>query len=333
MLIYAGIDEAGYGPLLGPLVVGCAMFAFPDHDPETGAPKMWTLLRHSVAKQLKTAKGRIVVNDSKKLKGAKSSKYPLRHLERGVLTFLATQASSNDSSVESSDLSYLDRVAPTLQKKRDFQALPWYAGEPTLLSGAHSAEELAIAINVLHRNMQKSGITLQSLDARMLLVPQFNSLVSRLNSKAAASFQIIGQHLAHILKTQGHHHPRIIVDRQGARAHYRQQLQTLFPEAAIQIVDETNRFSRYTLTVEHLAMTVTFVEKADATYFPAALASMVAKYTRELCMNRLNRFFLSHLPDLKPTAGYVKDGRRYVHDIQPIIKRLNINSTQLIRSR
>jgi len=45
MLIYAGIDEAGYGPMLGPLCVAGSVFVLPDHDPAAGAPKLWSTLR------------------------------------------------------------------------------------------------------------------------------------------------------------------------------------------------------------------------------------------------------------------------------------------------
>jgi hypothetical protein len=63
-----------------------------------------------------------------------------------------------------------------------------------------------------------------------------------------------------------------------------------------------------------------------------ALASMTAKYVRELLMMRLNRYFRSHMPELKPTAGYVEDGRRYIGDIEPLIARLGVDRRSLIRS-
>ena len=90
MLIYAGIDEAGYGPMLGPLCVGCSVFAIDDADPADGAPDLWERLEDVVCTRARDAKRRIAIADSKKLKGSNQAKaHPLRHLERGVLSFLA----------------------------------------------------------------------------------------------------------------------------------------------------------------------------------------------------------------------------------------------------
>jgi hypothetical protein len=59
---------------------------------------------------------------------------------------------------------------------------------------------------------------------------------------------------------------------------------------------------------------------------------MTAKYVRELLMLRLNRFFKDRLPELKPTAGYHGDARRYVTDIRPVIEKLGLSSSELVRS-
>ena len=113
MLIYAGIDEAGYGPMFGPLTVACAVLTLPEHDPAAGAPKLWSILRSAVAKQVALSKGRIVVCDSKRLKRSNAdagnpSRHPLAHLERGVLAFLAT----GGRSVPPDDRAFLETVAP-----------------------------------------------------------------------------------------------------------------------------------------------------------------------------------------------------------------------------
>ena len=76
MLVYAGIDEAGYGPMLGPLCIGAATFILPDADPADGAPDLWDLLSEAVCRKVSDKKKRIAINDSKVLKGASSSKAP-----------------------------------------------------------------------------------------------------------------------------------------------------------------------------------------------------------------------------------------------------------------
>ena len=53
MLVYAGIDEAGYGPMFGPLCVGATVFILENHEPEKGAPDMWEMLSHIICKKRK----------------------------------------------------------------------------------------------------------------------------------------------------------------------------------------------------------------------------------------------------------------------------------------
>ncbi|MFM8817867.1 MAG: hypothetical protein ACKOHI_08385, partial [Phycisphaerales bacterium] len=65
---------------------------------------------------------------------------------------------------------------------------------------------------------------------------------------------------------------------------------------------------------------------------PIALASMAAKFARELHMRRLNAFFARHVPGLAPTAGYVQDGRRFLDDVGAAAKRLGIAREALVRS-
>ncbi len=126
-------------------------------------------------------------------------------------------------------------------------------------------------------------------------------------------------------------HPRVIVDRQGGRTHYREDLQLAFPTAQIRIVAESEGLSRYRLRRDDTEVTITFAREAETGHLPVALASMLAKYVRELLMLRLNRFFRAHLPELKPTAGYVEDARRYLQDIEPVIRKLDLSRDSLIR--
>ena len=60
---------------------------------------------------------------------------------------------------------------------------------------------------------------------------------------------------------------------------------------------------------------------------------MTAKYLRELHMVLLNRWWSEHLPELKPTAGYPQDARRFISEVDSVRSRLGIEKELLVRSR
>ena len=55
---------------------------------------------------------------------------------------------------------------------------------------------------------------------------------------------------------------------------------------------------------------------AEALAFEVALASMLAKYLRELFVEALNRWFVARVPHLTRTAGYYTDGLRFLGDLE-----------------
>ncbi len=323
MLVYAGIDEAGYGPMLGPLSVGATVFVLPDHDPADGAPNLWRTLDAAVCRSRKDKKKRIAVADSKKLKGANDAvrAHPLAALERGVFAFLGQAAPSPATCAE-----LFETVAAGLTPQ------PWY-DHPTDLPVAHTIGELRIQVARLRRAMERERVKLHAVRARLIDAADFNTLLDRMGNKAAVNFHAAIGHIDRIWTEFPGAHPRVLVDRHGGRAHYREPLHLAFPEAHITIVAETERVSRYTLVDPARGpLTVSFQTGAEDKHLPVALASMTAKYARELAMARLNRFFQGHVPELKPTAGYVQDARRYLDEINPVIETLPIDRARLIRN-
>jgi ribonuclease HII len=80
------------------------------------------------------------------------------------------------------------------------------------------------------------------------------------------------------------------------------------------------------------SMDFCFRTKAEE-LLPVALASMVAKYTREVLMHQFNHFWAQHIPGLKPTQGYPLDAKRFRNDIAAKVASLNVPLEQLWRNR
>jgi hypothetical protein len=68
-------------------------------------------------------------------------------------------------------------------------------------------------------------------------------------------------------------------------------------------------------------------------FLPTALASMTAKYLRELAMRAFNEFWCARLPDLRPTAGYPADSHRFRKAIAATQRELRIDDHVLWRNR
>ena len=325
MLIYAGIDEAGYGPMLGPFVVSRAVFAVEGHDGTQEPPCLWKKLKKAVCRQVKDRRRRIAVNDSKKLYTPSAG---LSQLERGVLSFAHLSGQAGGT---------LDQLLALLCDEGDSRTPDelWYGnddGGPTVPHEA-TAGEVAIAAAMLRRCAEAEGFAVRNLNAAVVYEKRFNELIAATQSKADCAWQFVSRHMQFVWDTYGEHHPRVVVDRQGGRKVYHQLLQRLFSDADVLLQDESNDISRYHIRGGDRRMTVSFEVGSEQRHMPVAVASMTAKYMREMLMMRFNRFFAQHAPQIRPTAGYYGDGRRFIQEIEPVIRALNIDRNALIRAR
>src|SRR3972149_11845992 len=72
--LLVGVDEAGYGPNLGPLVVVAAWMEVPA---QTASDSLWDCLGPTVRRHSAAESGALVVDDSKKVYAAGKGLHPL----------------------------------------------------------------------------------------------------------------------------------------------------------------------------------------------------------------------------------------------------------------
>jgi hypothetical protein len=190
-----------------------------------------------------------------------------------------------------------------------------------------------IAAKVFADDCEAQGAKLVHLRSCCLDVAYYNHLVGRVKNKAQVLFIAVTQLMQDLLNRFSDDVIHIQVDRQGGREHYRENLLRSFSGMDLRIVAESTEASVYELHTGRRLIRLSFAVEADDRHLPVALASMVSKYLRELLMDRMNEYFVGLSAGLKPTAGYWKDGLRFVEDLRKHLPQLEIDNHKLIRCR
>jgi len=319
MAILVGVDEAGFGPILGPLVVSSCAFSLP-HD--LLKADLWLVLRRSLSKTRKRLAGRLLIADSKK---AYSRSIGIKHLERTVLA--ALQCLGKEPATLTELASFL--CPNCLERWSDY---PWYSDiddHQLLIDGA----DKAIASAVLADDLNSNAMELLAMKSCCLDVAYYNKMVANVKNKANVLFSATSRLIKAAYDNFGDDDLHIVVDRQGGRMHYRKNLQRMFYDMKLKILRENSTTSSYELTADGRSMHIHFVVGADERFLPVSLASMTSKYLRELLICNINCYFNGFGTDLKPTAGYWKDGLRFIEDIKANLPEVKFSHEQLIRCR
>ena len=124
----------------------------------------------------------------------------------------------------------------------------------------------------------------------------------------------------------------VVCDKHGGRNRYAAMLQSGQTDALVMVHQEKRPLSRYGWRDGHRDVRWRFVMKSER-WLPSALASMTAKYIRELSMLSFNAYWAHHVPGIRPTAGYPTDARRFRREISDAQRRLRLPDRWLWRSR
>lgn len=289
--LWVGIDEAGYGPNLGPLVMTAVVA-------EGREPDVWADLAATVSRAGESG-DRLWVDDSKLIYQGRKGRHRL-----DAACLAAVDASGRGrpptlaALLEAVGAGSLDEVELT----------PWVESDPPILAGGPPAPgPLACG----HWRI---------VEVRSVVVgpTRFNADLGTTGSKAMVHFRAFARLLGHVWGRVGEGVPASVVsDKHGGRHYYAAALADAFPDAWLERGPEGADLSRYTLRDGPRRLDLRLRPRADSADGLVALASIVSKSIREFWMDAFNAHWAARIPDLRPTAGYPGDSARFRAAIEP----------------
>ncbi len=315
MGLVIGMDEAGYGPNLGPLVVSASVWEVPGSP---GDIDLWDVQEDAITQAPVRNDSRLHVADSK------SVYTPARgigSLERSVLAALSLSESAPKSFRELWSL-LADDTGSSPEDE------PWFCGQDLPLPQTKLGESYSVSGDRWRSCCDRHDIRLRCIASDIVLTERFNRLTREYDSKGVALSRISMKLLRRVWSPEESQQVLVVADKHGGRNRYDQLLSEVLDGRMILRGEEGRERSVYRVGETEIR----FQMKAES-HFPVAIASMVSKYTRELAMELFNRFWGEHVEGLKPTKGYPVDARRFKQDIADAQQQLGISDEMLWRER
>lgn len=315
-----GMDEAGYGPNLGPLVITASLWKVPGDPREFD---FWQALQSVVSQKKPTKNSKLLhVADSKEVH---SSSAGLAPLEKSILPFLQLFGGVE----KLTSLDGLWRLLTASSTHLDeIQSQPWNRDCECSLPTVVDKELVRDSQQNLKQALNAAGIELKAFCSEIVLPERFNRRCQEYGSKGVLLTRLCMHLLTRVWDKESTEPTLIIGDKHGGRNRYDEYLDEVLDGEMIFRVEESTAKSIYKIGNTEIR----FQTKAEA-HFPVAVSSMVCKYTREVMMEVFNQFWSQHIPDLKPTKGYPVDARRFKSEIADAQERLEISDQILWRGQ
>lgn len=317
-----GTDEAGYGPNLGPLMVAASVWEVPQKTP---ALTLYSRLEKHICPGLpEDGDTRLPMADSKVLYKAGGG---LAALERSVLCALALVGSPARKWRE-----LWSAAVFCGQPSAEFDSLPWHLEFDVDLPVDSLLEDITAALQGLEDGFGKSKVRLIALQSAAVFPQDFNAQVARTENKAEVLSLTTLRLVERLLEKIPAGQVQVTCDKHGGRDRYAALLQHVFPDTLLSVRREGREESVYHVVHKNHQIDFHFLVRGER-FLPTALASMLAKYLRELAMKPFNAFWQRHKPELRPTAGYFEDAHRFYGEIADLRQQLGIADDIMWRSR
>lgn len=350
--IVIGVDEAGYGPSMGPLVIAATAWWVPI---ALSTEQMAEAFADCFQPKPALPRGNFLsIGDSKKILVGKYG-WPSLSLAAQWLLRESSRDESRGASIQGllhEDWSRLQSV-PWYRALTDGSHLPThrYLGDADDSHSEPKAIESVLAVigPKISERLEKSGVKLLAVQARCVDEPEFNRMVSKSGNKSTvlsdlslALSKSIANHAGvvaadlHGQSPRGPLHPRCIemfFDKHGGRNRYQAMLMNAFDGVWVETDCEGPKISAYRARWSDYDVHFSFRVGGDS-LIPSGAASVIAKWIRECAMASLNAYWEqeSH-KTIRPTAGYYVDALRFAKEIDATAMRLGISKEMWWRTK
>jgi len=308
-----GIDEAGYSPLLGPLVISAAAFECAQ------APADWWKALGIPKAGAKAMTNLPAIDDSKKLYTPKEGP---ANLERAVLSFLGIMGHHPAS---------LRELLADAGASVEIAGYPWYRDADIAIPMVLGRDEIAQSTDALRSALDRADARFLGFRSAPILEGDLNRRLESCDNKATvlltSTLRIVEAFLQPGDGTQ------FFIDKQGGRDFYSDALSQMFFGCRIHRSTEGNDLSTYVVQHGDCHFDLSFCVRGDSAHLPIALASMLSKYIRELFMEMFNRYWHAIDPSLPHTSGYRSDGWKFVRALEAVGGMKEADMRQMIRRR